>query len=183
MWTCINCFPDKKSVDLLLLQLFTSLYSHYLPKNKGEIYSTEKINFLSLVPTFERKITACKITSPKILPWTTMYLGFFCMFLPSSCIQDELQGIVRDNCLPACSGIPLPCSESAAGAWETTSATVRSTYVARLPSPASSGSSSCPELPLQLRLAAFTAWSWSLETLWKFPGYWDVELFSQIFER
>lgn len=90
MWTCINCFPDKKSVDLLLLQLFTSLYSHYLPKNKGEIYSTEKINFLSLVPTFERKLLLVKLQVQR------SYLGPLCTWGFFVC--SHLHRVSRMNC-------------------------------------------------------------------------------------
>lgn len=90
MWTCINCFPDKKSVDLLLLQLFTSFYSHYLPKNKGEIYSTEKIHFLSLVLTFERKLLLVKLQVQR------SYLGPLCTWGFFVC--SHLHHVSRMNC-------------------------------------------------------------------------------------
>lgn len=135
MWTCINCFPDKKRsdrIDLFLLLLFCFLLPPLSPSpKKGRNLQYREKSLSHPGAHLWKKMTACKITGPKIIPWTTMYLGDFFVY-------SHLHPVSRMNWK--------------ALLWELCWSLrnygrcrlgLRSTRVARLPSPASSGSSSC----------------------------------------
>lgn len=99
---------------------------------------------------FERKLLLVKLQVQRSYPGPLCTWGFFAYshLRPVSRMNWKVPWwiiAVLTGCLPAHSGIALPCSESAAGAWGTPGAAVWSTRVPRLPSPASSGSSSCVE--------------------------------------
>lgn len=148
MWTSINCFSGRKrsdSVDLLLLLLFPSFSTHYPPKKHGRNLQYRENSLSVSGAHLWKKITACKITGLKILSWTTLYLGCFCIF-PPLCVQDESKGIVMGNCC-AYWMFASPFRNCPALLWERCWS-LRSygrCRVARLPSPASPGSSSCVE--------------------------------------
>lgn len=71
VWICAFCWISE--------------FLHFLlpplpPKNKGEIYSTEEIHFLSLVLTFEENYRSKDLILDNFVLW-----GFFCIFPPSLC--------------------------------------------------------------------------------------------------
>lgn len=108
-----------------------------------------------------------------------MYLGFF-VYSRLLCIRDELEGMVMDNyCDYWMLAIPFRNYRALDWkGWWSLKNSWRScvTAAVRLPSPGRPNLSLCPKLPVHPRRTALTSWSWSTGTLWKCPGYVDVQL-------